>query len=300
MPLTDSAIKNAKPQKKQFKLYDTGGLLLIVTPQGHKWWRLKYHFKGKEKSISLGVYPEVSLKDARLLRDEARKLLSSGTDPSAQRKEEKSALLAEQKEEENTFEAIAKEWFASYSPSLTPKHADKLSRYLQKVLFPAIGKISVTHIEPPMILEGIRPTEAKGHTHTAHKLMQLCGQVLQYGQTLGLIQYNVASGLSRALQSRRSENLPAITIPSEIGRLLRRIDTLKISSIAYYLKLLPYVFTRPVELRLAQWSEFSFDEELWRIPVDRMKTRKEHSVPLSLQVIRLLRELQNFSGSSTV
>ena len=185
------------------------------------------------------------------------------------------------------------------SPSLTEKHALKLMRYLEKDYFPAIGSIPVTEIEPMHVLDVLRPIEAKGRTHTAHRLANLASQVMAYAQLTGRTKYNVAFGLTKALRPDRSQSFATISDPKGIGRLLREIDEYKgHPSIIFYLKILPYVFTRPSELRLAEWSEFNFNDALWRIPASRMKMRREYSVPLSRQVIGLLEELKQFSGDA--
>lgn len=298
MPLSDISVRNAKPQQKPAKLFDGGGLFLFIAPTGGKMWRLKYRFQGKEKLLALGVYPDVGLKEARKRRDEAREQLAMGNDPGEVKKEIRATARAAEKERQNTFEVAAREWFASYSPALTPKHAAKLQRYLETILFPCLGNKSVTDLEPSDFLGVIRPTENRGHITTAHKLMQLCGQVMKYAHLTGRIRYNPAAGLSAALQPLRHENLAAVTAPAEIGRLLRDLDAYEgFPSITAFLRILPYVFTRPSELRRAEWSEFNFTEALWRIPASRMKMRRPHTVPLSLQVIGQLEELRAFSGS---
>jgi len=299
MPLNDTLIKNTKPRKKPFKLFDWGGLYLLVQPSGGKWWRLKYYYQRKELLLSLGTYPIISLKEARKKRYEAKELLANGINPSDHRKQQNKIAMQEAKE--GLFEQIAKEWFKSYSPSLTPKHATKLKRYLETILFPAFGNAPIDQLGPAEILTAIRPTEQKGHITTAHKLANLCNQVFEFAHITGRIKYNPASGLSKALRPERSKNMAAITRPDEIAHLLKDIDTLKdgsFFSIVYYLKILPYVFTRPSELRLAQWSEISFEDAIWRIPSSRMKMRKEHTVPLARQVVELLQSLQEFSGNS--
>ena len=298
MPLSDTAIRNVKAQTKSFKLFDGGGLFLMVTPAGGRWWRLKYRFAGKEKLLSLGVYPDVGLKEARHRRDAARKMLADGIDPSQHRKASEAAALAKQRELQNTFESIAREWFTSYSPALSPKHACKLLRYLETILFPAFGKKSIASLEPSTFMDAIRPTESKGHITTAHKLMQLCGQVMQYAHITGKISFNPAAGLGRALQPLRHKNLAAITDPVAIGRLLKDINEYQgHPSISGYLRILPYVFTRPSELRLARWEEFNIQESIWWIPAERMKMRRPHFVPLSRQVLSKLVELKQFSGT---
>ena len=302
MPLTDTAIKNVKPQAKQVKLFDGEGLFLLVTPAGGKWWRLKYRLGGKEKLLSLGVYPDVGLKEARRRRDESRVLIAQGIDPSEQRKEAKAVAVAEQRRQENTFEAVAMDWFNSYAPDLSEKHALKLRRYLENVFFPAIGGKAVAELLPVDILDSVHNAQEKGRIQTAHRLTQLAGQILQYAFIKGLVTVNVARGITGALQPLRVTSYPAITDPKEIGRLLRAVDNYAgYPSIVYFLKILPYIFTRPGELRVTEWSEVDFDEAMLTIPWKRMKTRKlskkDHRVPLARQVVALLRELHNFSGS---
>ena len=299
MPLTDTAIRAIKPTSKTAKFFDGGGLYLEVAPSGGKWWRLKYRFHGKEKRISLGVYPAISLKEARKRRDEAKEQIAHGLDPSEQKKAVKVATIAEQKEKENTFEAVAREWFTSYSPTLSEKHVKKLQRYLDNSIFPVFGGKPVSTVEPSDILAVARPKEAKGRIETAHKICQLCGQVLEFAKITGRIKYNVGTGLSRALQPIRAQSYPAVTEPKAIGVLLRDIDAHEgYFSIKYFLKILPFVFTRPSELRLAQWDEINFDAAMWRIPAKRMKMRREHTVPLARQVVALLAELKTLCGTS--
>ena len=274
-PLTDKDIQNAKPKGKPYSLFDGGGLFLLIAPAGGKWWRLKYRLENKEKLISLGVYPDVSLKEARRRRDEARELIAKGIDPSAERKESKAAAIAEQRERENTFATVAMEWFNTYAPDLDEKHALKLRRYLENVFFPAIGGKSVADLLPVDILEAVHNTQERGRLSTAHRQVQLAGQVLQYAFIKGLVSVNVARGITGALQPVRVTNFAAITDPKEIGRLLRAIDNYAgYPSIRYFLKILPYVFTRPGELRVAEWSDVNFDEAMLTIPWQRMKTRK--------------------------
>ncbi len=177
MLLTDTAIRSAKPGSKPIKLSDGGGLYLEVTPSGGKWWRLEYRIDGKEKRISLGVYPSVSLKDARQRRDEAKEQLAHVLDPSEQKRAVKAAAIAERRERENTFEAVPREWFTSYSPTPSGKHAKKLQRYLKNAIFPFFDEKPVSTVEPSDFLEVVRPKEPKGRIETAHKICQLCGQV---------------------------------------------------------------------------------------------------------------------------
>ena len=301
-PLTDTDIRNAKPGNKANKHFDGGGLFLLVTPAGGKWWRLKYRIDGKEKLLSLGIYPDVGLKEARRRRDEARELIAKGIDPSLARKETKAAAIAEQREQKHTFAAVATDWFKTYAPDLDEKHVRKLRSYLENVLFPAIGSRSVASLLPVDILDAVRDTQDRGRIHTTHRQVQLAGQVLQYAFIKGLVSVNVARGITGALQPVRVTNFAAITEPKEIGRLLKAIDSYAgFPSIRYFLKILPYVFTRPGELRLAEWNEVNFDDAMLTIPWQRLKTKKlskkDHRVPLARQVVSLFQELHAFSGS---
>jgi len=301
-PLTDKDIQAARPEGRQYSLFDGGGLFLLVTPAGGKWWRLKYRLGGKGKLLSLGVYPDVSLKEARRRRDETRELIAKGIDPSAARKESKAAVIAEQREKGNTFETVAMDWLNAYAPDLSEKQALKLRRYLENVFFPTIGDKSVAGLLPVDILDAVRSAQERGRIQTAHRLTQLAGQVLQYAFVKGLVSVNVARGITGALQPLRVTSFAAITEPKEIGRLLRAIDNYAgYPSIRYFLKIMPYVFTRPGELRLAEWNEVNFEEAMLTIPWQRMKTRKlskkDHRVPLARQVLALFRDLYEFSGS---
>ena len=190
MPLTDTAIKAFKPKDKPYREFDGGGLYLEITPKGARLWRLKYRFGGKEKRLAFGAYPIVGLREARERREQAKKLLSQGIDPGAEKKEAKAAAIAEQSKKENTFEAVAMDWFNTYAPDLSEKHALKLRRYLENAFFPTIGGKAVTDLLPVDILEVARPAQEKGRTQTAHRLTQLAGQVLQYA----FIYFHMGSG----------------------------------------------------------------------------------------------------------
>lgn len=298
MPLNDTTLRNTRPKDKPQKLSDGGGLYLHIMPSGGKHWRMAYRFGGKQKVLAFGPYPLLSLREAREKREEAKKKLLEGIDPMEEKKEIKAAAEAVAKEEQETFEFVAREWFATYSPRLSPKHADKLIKsFLEKKLFPVIGHIQVTKIEPFDLLGAVRKEESKGHIETAHKLMQVCGQVMRYARITGRVKYDVASGLTEAMQKTKVKHFAAITDPKEIGRLLRDIhDYGGHFAIGYCLKIMPYVFTRPSELRLAMWKEFDFDNAVWKIPGSRMKMRREHVVPLSRQVLAMFQELRRYSG----
>ena len=298
MKLTDTALRALKPTGKVQKLSDGGGLYLHVTPTGSRLWRMAYRFTGKQKLLSFGAYPTVSLRDARKLREEAKEQLAKGIDPGAEKRQAKEAVLAQKREERDTFEFVAREWFAKYEPTLSNKHAQKLRRYLESTLFPVLGGKPISQLEPSDFLQVVQPSERLGHHETAHKLMRLCGQVTRYARITGRIKYDVAAGLTEALAPVQTTHFAAVTVPDDIGLLLRDIDAyVGYTSVVYCLKILPYVFTRPSELRLARWSEFDLKNGIWSIPASRMKMRREHVVPLAKQVLSIIKELHVYTGN---
>ena len=297
MPLSDTAIRNAKPLSKPFKMYDAGGLFLIVTPNGGKWWRLKYRFGGKEKLLSLGVYPDVSLKDARCRRDDARGMLANGVDPSEQRKVAKVEAVAVEIAKGQTFEAVAREWYGKKRCSWTPGHQKKILLRLENQLFPYLGNVPLADLEAADFLEAIQKAETRGAIETAHRLAQLCGQVTRYARIAGIVKHDAAAGLTEALAPVQTRHYATITDPAAIGRLLRDIDAYHGEpTICHALRILPYVFVRSGELRAAAWEEIDLDDATWVIPAGRMKMRRPHIVPLAPQVVRLFRSMLDYSG----
>ena len=298
MPLTDTAIRTAKPTDKAVKLFDGGGLYLEIAPSGGKWWRLKYRFQGKEKRISLGTYPTVSLKDARERREQAKRLIEQGIDPSNQRKEAKAAAAAIEQEQNTTFEAVARDWFSKKRNAWTPGHQKKILSRLENQLFPFLGAKLFSSLEPGDFLAAIQKAESRGAIETAHRLAQLCGQVSRYARIVGLTRYDVAAGLTEALTPVQTNHYATITDPTEVGHLLRAIDEYAGEpSICFALKVLPFVFVRSVELRGAEWREFDFESATWIIPAERMKMKRPHTVPLARQVITLLNDLHSLTGN---
>jgi len=294
MLLNDVKVRNAKPAPKTFKLFDGGGLYLEVSPSGGKWWRLKYRFNGKEKRLSLGVYPEISLKDSRERRDEARKLLANGVDPSENRKAVKSARADQLA---NTFEVIALEYFSKESPTRSKNHSERIIRQLQKDIFPWIGNRPISEISSPELLKTIRKIEKRGTLETAHRILQYCAQVFRYGIVTGRTDRDPAIHLKGALPPPKENHYGAITDPKAIGELLRAIDGYQgYDIIKNYLRLAPLLFVRPGELRHAEWSEIDFDRAEWNIPAGKMKMKQPHLVPLSQQAIQILREQQSLTG----
>jgi Integrase len=292
MPLTDTAIRSAKPGEKAVKLFDERGLYLEISPTGGKWWRLKYRFDGKEKRLSLGVYPDVNLKNARERRDEARKLLTNGIDPSENRKVQKSARADRAA---NSFEAVAREWFAKYSPTWAASHASKIIQRLEKDIFPWLGGKPIAEIAAPELLTVLRRIENRGALDTSHRAHQNCGQIFRYGIATGRCDRDPAGDLRGALAPAKHEHFASITEPAAVGELLRAIDgfrgTLVVQSA---LKLAPLFFVRPGELRQAEWDQFDFEKREWRYFVT--KTKSEHLVPLAKQAVAILQELQPLTG----
>ncbi|HFD92168.1 MAG TPA: DUF4102 domain-containing protein [Gammaproteobacteria bacterium] len=292
MPLSDTAIRNAKPGDKAKKMFDGGGLYLEVSPKGGKWWRLKYRFDGKEKRLSLGVYPDVSLKDARERRDEARKLLANDTDPSENRKARKAAKVAKQA---NSFEVVAREWYAKHAPNWSANHGDRIIRRLERDIFPWIGGSPVADITAPQLLEVVRRIEQRGALETAHRALGNCGQVFRYAVATGRAERDPTGDLKGALPPVKGTHFAAVTDPKKVGGMLRAIDSYEGTLIVRCaLRLAPLVFVRPGELRHAEWADIDLDAAEWRYTVSKTKT--QHIVPLSRQAVEILQELHPLTG----
>lgn len=290
MPLTDAAIRNAKPAAKAQRLFDGGGLYLEVAPAGGKWWRFKYRFGGKEKRLSLGVYPDVSLKEARERRDEARKQLANGIDPSETRKAEKNSQA-------DSFEEVAREWYDKFKPSWSDSHALRILRRLEQNIFPWLGSRPIKTISAPDLLAVIRRIEARGAVETAHRALQNCGQVFRYAVACGRAERDPSGDLRGALPPSEEKHHASLTEPKSVAALLRDIDAYEGSFVTRCaLRLAPLVFVRPGELRHAEWSEINLDHAEWRIPAEKMKARTMHIVPLSKQAVEIMRELHALTG----
>jgi integrase len=295
MALSDTTIRKAKPDAKPLKLFDGGGLFLLLNPNGSKWWRLKYRFDGKEKLLSLGTYPEVSLKKAREKRDEAREQLAAGINPSEHRK---ARYAAKADRAANSFEVVAREWFAKFGENWVPSHGDKIIRRLERDIFPWIGARPIAEITAPELLATLRRIESRGAIETAHRAMQNCGQVFRYAIATGRAERDPSADLRGALPPVKERHHASITDPKAVGELLRAIEGYKGAPVTKYaLRLAPLVFVRPGELRKAEWQEFNLDVAEWRIPSQRMKMREQHIVPLSTQAVAFLRELYNLTGA---
>jgi integrase len=293
MALTDTTIRNTRPAEKQFKLYDERGLFLIVTPSGGKWWRLKYRFDDKEKLLSLGTYPDVSLKDARARRDEARKLLANDIDPGQNRKAQKAVR---QDRAANSFEVVAREWYAKHSVNWSLNHANRTIRRLERDIFPGIGGRPIAEVTAPELLAAVRRIEERGALETAHRALGNCGQVLRYAVATGRAERDPSSDLRGALPPVKGEHFAAVTEPKQVAELLRTLDGYQGTfAVACALRLAPLVFVRPGELRQAQWADIDLKNAEWRYLVTKTKT--QHIVPLSTQALTILRELHEATGN---
>lgn len=292
MPLTDVSIRTAKPAAKPVRMFDGGGLYLEVAPGGGKWWRLKYRFEGKEKRLALGVYPDVSLKVARDKREEARKLLVQGIDPGELRKATK-AMRAEQVA--NSFEAVAREWFLKMKPDWAEIHLKKIISRLERDVFPWLGNKPIADITALDVLAIQRRIESRGALDTAHRARGTISQIIRYAIATGRAARDPCPDLRGALPPAKETNFPSITDPDQVGALLRAIDAFKGTFVVYCaLQLSPLLFVRPGELRKAEWSAIDLDKAEWRYIVG--KTNTDHSVPLSKQAVRILRDLHALTG----
>lgn len=291
MLLTDSRIRAARPSDTAKKLFDGGGLFLLMTPAGGKLWRLKYRFQGKEKLLSYGAYPHISLKDARTQREEARALLAHGIDPGEKKK-------AEQRATAHTFEAVTREWFARHGATLAPGHADKIIRRFERDIFPWLGSQPVADVTPRRVLEALRYIEERGVLETAHRAKQNIGQVMRYAVATGRADRDPTQDLRGALPALKKErHFPAFTNPATVAAFLRALDAFKGSfQVACALKVAPLVFVRPGELRTAQWQDIDFPRAEWRFTTS--KTRTEHLVPLARQTIAILQSLFPLTAST--
>ena len=295
MSLNATAVRNVKPAEKTQRLYDALGLYLEVSPSGGKWWRFKYRHLGKEKRLSLGVYPDTSLKKARDRRDEARKLLAAGVDPAEQRKAEKAAG---RERAANSFEVVAREWFDRQSRNWAPSHSSKIIRRLERDLFPWLGARPIAEIKAPELLQVLRRIEGRGALETAHRALQNSGQVFRYAVATGRAERDPSGDLRGALTPWHPVHYASITDPAKVGELLRAMDKLNARPVVKAaLRLAPMLFVRPGELRQAEWAEIDLEAGEWNIPAERMKTRVPHLVPLSKQAVAILSDLYPLTGS---
>lgn len=294
MALTDTSIRNAKPGPKPIKLFDERGLFLLVQPSGGKLWRLKYRYLGKEKKLSLGTYPDVSLKVARERRDEARTILANGTDPATV----KAALKDEAKEAAaNTFASIGDEYVAKMEREDKAVVTIKKTQWLLSLLNRDLGKRPISKITPAELLAALQAVESKGQLETARRMRSLSGRVFRYAVATSRASADPSALLRGALTAPTVKHHSAILEPEAVGELLRAIDGYSGQPLTRLaLQLTPHVFVRPGELRRAEWQEFDLDKAIWTIPAEKMKMRDPHVVPLSTQALALLESAKAISA----
>ena len=302
MALTDTFVKNVKHSGSLAgdKHTDGQGLYLLVKAGGKKtgkYWRMNYRFHGKQRTLALGVYPAVTLSKARQKRDKARELLADGIDPSEAKRMDR---RAQEDAAANTFEAVGRLWLSKTAKIRAEITQDKVTSWLEKDLFPFLGKRPISNIGPKDVLDVVRKVEKRGAIDTAHRIKQLCGQVFRFAVVSELAERDVTADLREALAAKEKKHHPAITDPKLVGELMRSIHayTGHPSTVAA-LKLCPLVFVRPGELRKAEWAEFDLDAAEWRIPGAKMKERNAHIVPLSAQALEILRGLYTITGHGT-
>jgi len=301
VPLSDADVRNAKPGEKDFKKSDGGGLYLLVTAKGGKFWRYDYRYLGKRKTLALGVYDDVSLSSARERLKAARKLLADGIDPGEQKKADRAKKLSMQA---NTFEKLARSWHHHRSAELAEKTRTNIMSRLERDVFPKIGDKPLGDLTPAVILHNVlTPVHDRGAVEVAHRIRSIISMILRYGIAQQVCERDLTADLRGALKPIPKGHYSALEVAgvpdaNRVGGLLRSIDTYDGNFIVKCaLRLHPLVVTRPGELRHAEWVEFDLDAALWSIPAGRMKMKKAHLVPLSKQAVAILRELQPLTGS---
>lgn len=294
MPLTDTTIRNTKPKAKPFKVTDSGGLYLLIMPNGSRWWRLDYRFGGKRKTLSMGTYPDVPLKLARERRDGARSLLAAGGDPGEQRKAVKKAKA---EAGGNTFEALGHGWMSTRGKEWTASYASKTKSALERHVFPSIGSKPITEITAPDLLALLRAIEGRGTVDMAHRLSQHCSAIFRFAISTGRAMTDPVLSLRGALSTVKQEHYAALTDPLAFAELLRDVEKYRgEATTKAAMQILALTFQRTKEVRYAEWRQIDFDSALWRIPAEIMKMREAHIVPLSRQAVEVLKELQPLTG----
>ncbi|EIS0960112.1 tyrosine-type recombinase/integrase [Salmonella enterica] len=292
MPLTDAKVRALKPREKTYRLGDAGGLYVEVATNGSRYWRMKYRVAGKEKRLAFGVYPDVSLADAREKRDAAKKILAAGGDPGETKKSEK---LAQKLNAENTFEAVAREWHQTKADRWSLRYRDEIIDTFEKDIFPYIGKRPIADIKPMELLEALRKMEKRGALEKMRKVRQRCGEVFRFAIITGRANYNPAPDLASALATPKKVHFPFLTaneLPYFLNDLAGYTGSI-ITKTATQIIMLTGVRTQ--ELRFARWEDIDFETKLWEIPAEVMKMKRPHIVPLSEQVIALFKQLEPIS-----
>ncbi|HCE0433699.1 integrase [Klebsiella pneumoniae] len=293
MKLNARQVDAAKPKEKAYKLADGAGLYLEVVPSGSRYWRMKYRFNGKEKRMAFGVYPAVSLAQARALRDEAKKKLAEGIDPSFAKKEEK---LVRDVRLHNTFQAVALEWHGTKVSRWSEGYASDIIEAFNKDIFPYIGQQPVNEIKPLVLLNVLRRMESRGATEKAKKVRQRCSEVFSYAIVTGRAEYNPAADLTSAMSGHESKHYPFLTV-EELPDFFKALSGYTGSPlIVLAARLLILTGVRTGELRGAFWSEFDLEKAVWEIPAERMKMKRPHLVLLSTQALEIVQQLKVMSG----
>jgi integrase len=294
MALTDPKIRQAKTQDKAYKISDEKGLFLLVHPNGSKYWRHKYRFAGKEKLIAYGVYPEVTLAEARKERDESRRLIREGIDPSRFRQTTKAT---QEREAQNTFRVLAAEWYEKQRPTWAKSTAEKRQGLINNDLNPRLGNLPVKEIDTHDLLSTLQRIEDRGAIDTAHNARQVLNQIFRYAKQTRRVTENPATDLAGALRPKPTKHRPAIIEPFNFGKLLRAIDRYSGTHVVRcLLKLCPLLFQRPGEMIAMKWEEIDLDSAVWHIPAEKMKMGIAHDVPLSEQSIAILKDIEPISG----
>ena len=296
MSLNDLKIRNAKPQNKPYKLSDSAGLFLLITQTGAKYWRLKYRFQSKEKLLAIGIYPVISLSEAREKRDQAKKQIANGIDPNVFKKITKQTSKTML---EGHFEFVAKEWhYKNAHCWSSPKHGERIIRRLEMYIFPCFGSCPISEVTAPQLLEALRSIEQKGFLETAHRVYQICGQIFRYAIATGRADRDISLSLKGALPPTKVKHFAAIIDPTKLGELLRVIKGYQgCFATQCALRLAPMFFVRPGILRQAEWSEMDLDNAQWNIPATKMKMGLPHLVPLSKQALAIIQDLHRFTGT---
>ncbi|MEZ5445159.1 MAG: integrase arm-type DNA-binding domain-containing protein [Gammaproteobacteria bacterium] len=294
--LTDAKLRNAKPREKAYKLFDGGGLYLLVKPNGSRLWLLKYRLAAKERTLSIGRYPEVPLVEARDQRDKARRLLREGRDPST---EKQAARAKAHAAAATTFEGVAREWIETNAEKWSASYRANILGLLRVNVFPRLGATPISDIDAPLLMVALKHMETRGALETLSKVREYCSRVFRYAIATGRAQFDPAAALRGAFKTRQAVNHPHLP-RAEIGPFLRALEDYpgKLET-KLAVKLLLLTFVRTGELRAAQWSEFDFDKKEWHIPAERMKMRTPHVVPLSTQAIAALEQLRMLTGYSS-
>lgn len=292
--LNDMAVRKAKPKEKPYKLADGRGMYLLVTGIG-KYWRLDYRMDAKRKTLALGCYPDVPLSQARQRRDAARQQIADGVDPGAVRRAQKQAAGERRA---NSFEVIAREWHGKQTPKWAGSNSRKIISLLERDLFPWLGDKPIKDLNASELLKALQRIEQRGAIETAHRALQVCGQIFRYAISTKRAERNIAADLQGSLSPMIKKHHAAITEPKEIGGLLRAIEGYQGSFVTQCaLRLAPLVFVRPGELRQAQWAELDLDAALWTIPAARMKMKESLLIPLAKQAVTILKELHALTGN---